>query len=364
MHVYIFHVHAFKLLVGPAWYERLASIGYVGVSLFFVLSGFVLVYTYAERRIDLAEFWRARFARIYPAYLFSLLVTIPGFLYVLFYMPLPPELGWILWFKEHLVLTFVSVVTLTQAWMPRVALGCNSVAWSLSVEAFFYAVFPFLLTPLKKFGNGRLLAMVGVSWIGILLATSAYLYFAPDGIAVVTPEMNDLFWLNFLKFNPLLRLPEFLVGMCTGLLYVRKPRHHNWAMAMIVAGFALVGLGAAVDIPYPLLHDGLLAPAFAMIVFGLAHEPKPLRFLSHWFIQLLGESSYSFYLIHSLMIAAIFRPNNVLTDWGWGPHILCLSAAILASIGIFKSIEQPARKKLRSKSPLRTQLKPVSISGE
>src|SRR5438105_5116432 len=74
-HVFIFHVQAIVAVFGPAWYQRLASIGYVGVSFFFVLSGFILVYTYEGKPIMARDFWRARFARVYPAYAFALLLT-------------------------------------------------------------------------------------------------------------------------------------------------------------------------------------------------------------------------------------------------------------------------------------------------
>src|SRR5216684_4890803 len=74
-HVVIFHFQAMQIFIGPVWFQKLSSIGYVGVSFFFVLSGFILVYTYAGRPMILKNFWRARFARIYPAYAFSLLVT-------------------------------------------------------------------------------------------------------------------------------------------------------------------------------------------------------------------------------------------------------------------------------------------------
>src|SRR5258708_9253144 len=70
-HVVIFHFQAMQIFIGPVWFQKLSSIGYVGVSFFFVLSGFILVYTYAGRPLVLKNFWRARFARIYPAYAFS-----------------------------------------------------------------------------------------------------------------------------------------------------------------------------------------------------------------------------------------------------------------------------------------------------
>lgn len=73
--VVFFHLHALHITSGQAWFHKLSSLGYVGVSFFFVLSGFILVYTYAGHTWKASVFWRARFARIYPASLCSRLGT-------------------------------------------------------------------------------------------------------------------------------------------------------------------------------------------------------------------------------------------------------------------------------------------------
>ena len=110
-HVVIFHFQAMQIFIGPAWFQKLSSIGYVGVSFFFVLSGFILVYTYAGRPIVLNNFWRARFARIYPSYAFSLLVTAPFFFYAVLTMNIP----FFVWAKAHLKLASALVLSLLQA---------------------------------------------------------------------------------------------------------------------------------------------------------------------------------------------------------------------------------------------------------
>src|SRR5438128_8931008 len=81
-HILLFHMGAMKGLTrAPIWLQTFASIGYVSVTFFFVLSGFILVYTYGGRDFDLRQFWRARLARVYPVYLLSLLLNAPFFFY-------------------------------------------------------------------------------------------------------------------------------------------------------------------------------------------------------------------------------------------------------------------------------------------
>ena len=79
--VMLYHLGVVEVLRGPNWYESMTGVGYVGVSFFFVLSGFILVYSHAGRKISRARFWRSRFARIYPACLFSLVLALPFFVH-------------------------------------------------------------------------------------------------------------------------------------------------------------------------------------------------------------------------------------------------------------------------------------------
>src|SRR5260370_7164480 len=103
LHVVFFHFLAFKILPSEGWLGQISSIGYVGVSFFFVLSGFILVYTYAGRDTPARDFWRARFARIYPAFAFSLLLTGPFFFFATLMLNMP----FFAWFSTHLTLPFL-----------------------------------------------------------------------------------------------------------------------------------------------------------------------------------------------------------------------------------------------------------------
>src|SRR5215469_3838567 len=104
LHVFCFHLAAFRIVRGKSLFYDVAAIGYVGVGLFFVLSGFILVYTYAGRDTKPFAFWRARFARIYPAYLFSLVMMLPNMLFVTFFIKASDAPPFFAWIKQHLVL--------------------------------------------------------------------------------------------------------------------------------------------------------------------------------------------------------------------------------------------------------------------
>ncbi len=173
LHVMLFHLYNMKVLTGGGWYRKLASIGYVGVSLFFVLSGFILVYTYAGREMNLRRFWQARFARIYPAYLFSLVLTAPFFFYVCIKLK-DMDIPFFAWVKNHLLLSSTLVPLLLQSWVPNAALAWNSPAWSLSVEAFFYLLFPLILYRMLRFRSRTLAWLIPACWMLSLAMGSAY----------------------------------------------------------------------------------------------------------------------------------------------------------------------------------------------
>lgn len=107
---------------------------YLGVSYFFVLSGFVMVIAYQNRgKTSFFHYLKNRIARIVPLYLFALIAC----------MLIDKTLGYD---KLDIIYTF----TLFQSWIPGKGLVINFTAWSLSVEFFFYAMFPFLTNWIYK----------------------------------------------------------------------------------------------------------------------------------------------------------------------------------------------------------------------
>jgi peptidoglycan/LPS O-acetylase OafA/YrhL len=357
IHVVLFHLYAMNILTGAGLYRKLASIGYVGVSLFFCLSGFILVYTYAGREWTKPDFWRARFARVYPAYLFSLLVTAPGFFYVCLKMK-DVDLPFFAWFKTHLALCSVLVPTLLQAWVPGAALAWNAPAWSLSVEAFFYLVFPLLVARLLGLRREALVWTCAVCWIISLALSSSYWWLKPDGVALLDDRSLNLMWLNALKFNPVARLPEFVMGACCGFLFLRNSVDRKWATPLLLAGLLgfIVVVELSPQIPYPILHNSVLPPAFSAIILGLALRPKWTSVLEVKPLVLLGDASYTLYLLHSFILSMYFNPFGQLRHLSFWGITIGLSIPIVVALLVYRWIEEPARRKLRPRQALPAQV--------
>jgi peptidoglycan/LPS O-acetylase OafA/YrhL len=353
--VALFHMQAmYAFSFSSAALRQFASIGYSGVSFFFVLSGFILVYTYSGRATGLREFWQARFARIYPALAFCLLITGPMFFYCCLQMRSPhpqvfvPEWTWV---APHLWLSAALSLTLLEGWIPQTALAWNMPNWSLSVEAFFYFLFPFLLPRLTRLSRRQLAAIVPAGWLFALACAFAYMRLHPDSGAAVTIKTVGP-WINAFKFHPLMRLPEFLTGMAAGLLFLRNEPNRKYAWPLVLAGLAAIAVVVAFSpwIPYLYIHTALLAPAFAVLVYGVALRPTGLGVLENRFMEALGEASYPFYLLHSMVISFFFSPwsghPRFQTPLGFAAWLLI---AVTVAVLVDRFVERPLRRLLRPK---------------
>jgi peptidoglycan/LPS O-acetylase OafA/YrhL len=351
LHVLLFHTRAMGAVFGPLWFQRLSSIGYTGVSLFFVLSGFILVYTYSGRSVTPQKFWSARFARVYPAYAFALLLTLPIFLYsVTHFREMGLPFG--AFQASHAKIAAGLEILLLQSWVPPAALSWNAVGWSLSVEAFFYLLFPFLLTRFERLSKTQLFFTIALCWIVSNAISGSYVWFRPDG--VVNPDANVYTsWMNLVKFFPLARLPEFLMGMSAGILFLRSSRSPRLAAPLVLGGAIAVALVSAFSnrLPYAVIHTALLSPAFVAIVYGIALRPKWATILEFKLPVLLGDSSYSMYLIHASFVFPLFHTSTgTVRNANFSGLALCLGIVLLFSMLIYRFIEEPARRKLRPKT--------------
>ena len=340
------------LVAAPLWIQNIAASGGVGVGLFFVLSGFILSYNYFDElvdgRIDRRSFWVARLARIYPVYIFSLLFAYPIFLReALVHQNSLRDAGILLGYGT------AAAVTLLQSWLPQTAMLLNPPGWSLSVEAFFYVMFPFLVVRLVRLPL-RKLAVVGVlCWVASISFSLVYIVANPDGMGSGSAA-TDAFWMNLLKFNPLIRFPEFVIGMVVGRIYLAtgKAIEAKGGIISITASVIIVTLLAlSSTIPYPLIHNSLLAPAFAALIFGLASNRGFLAsFLSLRVLVLLGEASYALYLTHlplSRYMNKLVKMYGIDGFTSVSFFIIYTVTAIIVSIVVLKVIEDPARRAIR-----------------
>jgi peptidoglycan/LPS O-acetylase OafA/YrhL len=329
----------------PLWFGWLAPVvnaGYVSVSYFILLSGFVLGYNYNARaragELDRKRFWEARFTRIYPIYFLSILLSVGT---------LATEYG------SHTHAMFWTGVVLTplllQGWIPAIATFMNTPAWTMSAEAFYYAIFPWLARwkrPERVMPH--LWKMAGV-WVLGMVPGALYMALNPDGIA--RPDRWSYGpWLWALKYTPYAHVASFIFGVMLAELDEIVPRQGRLRLWLGIGGFVgiygLVSMGAVV--PYAIMHDGLLMPLFACIVLGLAGQNPLSRALGIRPLVFVGEASYCLYLLHFNLWTLIHK-THILDLFRLGRFDPWISyvALIALALAALHFIEKPAQRKLR-----------------
>jgi len=335
--VVIYH-YAQPILSGsPNAVKNIGAAGYTAVGLFFLLSGFVLSYRYIDKDghflASPQSFWRARLARIYPAYLAGFALAAPFVIEAsLRVNPLPVA-------AAKLGLNGVLALFLQQSWTPWTAWYWNTPGWSLSTEVFFYFGFPFLAPMASRLGYRQILPAIGLLWTVALFGPILLSCFRPVS---AQPPMRPL--QLAIEVMPLFRLPEFLIGVLLGRLYVLRGVRHgmeNW-MAAAGMGAVLFSLAISPAIPRPLLSNGILIPAAGLVLLTLASGRGFASFiLSRQLFVRLGEASYSIYILQLPVAHAFGIPSGTASV-----ALFTAYAATLTGLSFFCLywIEMPARK--------------------
>ena len=307
--------------------SSLLRAGPQAVTYFYVLSGFMMGTVHADLTWrDTPSYWLTRFARVYPLYLFGILASL-----------------WIVSPARNF--DVLLNLTLLQAWFPGHALSVNAVGWSLSVEVFFYALFPLLIGVARRTPTALWLLGVLAFWAaGQFWSSFFYVHYY-----IEYPSRSH----DFLFYFPIVHLTSFLLGMTAALLMTRgtlrlRPRTAIGALAL---SLMLVGAGLrdTEAISYwtgvhVFGETGLLSPIFAILVVSLCSVEA--RFLAARPLSLLGQASYAVYILQIPVFVWCQRWSSSLPQTGlfW----LYLGVLIGTSCLVFAWIETPSRRWIRS----------------
>jgi len=341
--VVLYHYERLTLAHAPRFVQNIGGTGYIAVGFFFMLSGFVLAYSNLSHsgalRCTTASFWAARMARIYPAYLTAFLIVAP------FNIERTMHANHFATGAAKLAAGGSIVLALLQSWTPWSAWYWNFPAWSLSVEMFFYLTFPVIVPWTGRLNRRQCAGLLTFFWLAAIAVPSVFVALHSS---TSEPPFSKL--QQAIEVTPLMRLPEFICGVLLGRLYAldsRRGRRIGGTLA--VAGIAAIAVVLSFSdvIPRPLLANGLMAPLFGLVIFGLAQGRGIIAaVLSAPFLVLLGEASYGIYILQYPMASIFGVENNVYTPVRTACFVFCL---IAASILCFRYIESPLRGRLRRK---------------
>jgi peptidoglycan/LPS O-acetylase OafA/YrhL len=337
-----------------------SRLAYFGMSLFFVLSGFVIYYNYAESfaREPLGratwKFFVARFARLYPLYAMSIIVALP-------YLPaegLSDDLAVVL-----------AYLTLTQAWF-NLEMAVFPPDWSISAEWFFYLAFIPLGAAVRKV-RWPLQVLVVYSVLALLVVLLVFHWFeAPlremgKQWLYVNSRVSSDSWGWLIYFSPPLRLLEFIAGMLSARTLMNfgarggAPRHTSVILAGALLWCALVVFVGPLTRGTPvnfILSNVIFAPALALFILHICFSDGWLStMLSSRALQFMGDISFSVYVWSFFVMDRIISTDFRLKAWSLeaaanaiGRIAIVIGLTTVFAYGSYLLIEMPARRWIRA----------------
>ena len=311
------------------------------VSFFFVLSGFILAFSYPdlECKREVFKFYRARLARLLPLHALCFLVVVVTFPVLL------SESGF--WWMAPLNLFMV------HAWIPveRIFYSFNSASWSISTESLFYVCFPFLIQDFQRSWHKKLLSSAALLCGMVFICVRT-------GLPLEESDPRNISMLGLVYIHPVARLFEFVLGMSSFLLWGKfKDRYpSDFRTATMIEVSILVSVSWMIFVPLTRVCAGHVAVAGFM---WLAHSEAcfafalsvPIfamsaglvsRILSMSLLVLLGEISYSIYMLHQVFLAVVEKEfPGLITRLSAAGLGLLWSSIIAISYFTWKFFETP-----------------------
>lgn len=309
---------------------------HTGVSIFFVLSGFLITHKYyrsSSLNINwLKNYYLSRFARIYPLFFITTAATL-------------------LILKSNITEWFLSI-TFLKGFFDSYKFIVISQTWTLTVEVVFYFLAPFIFI-LNKKGLSLILMLISVFLLGVLISSGGHI----GDLRIFLS--SHLFMLIYTFLG---RCFEFFTGIYLALFTL------NMNKSLIKKGYTYFGLGAVVAVIITissfqsdnyrygvfspegiLIHNFILPLAIALFFLGLIFENTIISsFLSSSLMQILGKSSYAFYLIHLGILP------NLLPDFLRANMLIFFITVIIISVTMYIFLERPLNtiiKKYQSSTP-------------
>jgi len=315
------------------------------VTFFFVLSGFVLMISHYHKPTEtLQKFYLSRVARIVPLYMIAL------FIMVYF------EFG-----RENSnTMAMILSISFLQSWFPPYALSYNIPGWSLSVEAFFYLTFPFIIFVIKH-SKIQIATLTIFSMLFYIFTQAILSHYMSHKLYDSWPSIFH----DTVHYSPLFHYCSFILGVTGGYIYVQKKVYFNKKgfSSFLPMFFTLYLTYYFLQHPdflttllgIPLAYkSSFYSFLFILLILSIAYSNNIItKILSFRLFVILGEISYAMYILQQPIYVTY---NKYISDYlqlntnndFYTYFVLLLLISILA----FYLIEKPANYFIKNKLPL------------
>jgi peptidoglycan/LPS O-acetylase OafA/YrhL len=305
LYVVTFHVFRIGKLTLPDWLTPIMSLGYSGVTLFFIISAFTLCLTLDGRTREpnwLLKFYFRRGARILPLY----------------YTWLVAMMLWV-WGLHIFHFYVISLAFFLYNFQPGRQEGLVWASWTLGVEMVFYLFFPFLF---KFAGN---------LWRSIVLFVCSLL------IAGIHDYLTRNIKGYVIEISLFYQLPVFCLGIVTYRLY-KKFTLQKVGPVLLIAFLAIFLFVAFGKPAFPIYFLGC---AYSLLLLGLSVIPL----IANKVTVFLGKISYSLYLNHPMLVGFMATYFSLITLNPLAKFIVCVVATLVPLVSIsyltYRFIEKP-----------------------
>lgn len=312
-----------KLLWSGAW----------GVSVFFVLSGFLMAYNYHNRTLDsspksIFHFAWKKVSKLYPLHIITLLAILPL---------CDLSIG-----RYPLLKNIFSNVFLLQSWSGNAGtyFSFNAVSWYLSTCFFLYLCFPFIHKCMSKYTNKNN-AIMGIAFTLLLQLFTAYISSLLPGASIFSDNLCKWFTYIF----PVYRLGDFIIGCNLGYLFLKQEKKQPTLSATFAEAFTIlltavllyaystqIGLGSLEWFRYTLLYT---ASSILLVYCFASNSGHITKLLSNKILIPVGNISAYAFLIHALVIRYInklFLLKNGYTLSSWKLTLVAFAITLICSL--------------------------------
>ena len=330
--------------------------GFVGVDMFFVVSGFVIGLTMVNEqvttgRVSFKRFFERRFFRIFPPLSFMVAVMT---VYAYFIVPFTKAQDFFIQQARAALFSYGNFFFMFRKLNYFVQSGDITFflhTWSLGVEEQFYIALPIVLGVLaligRRFDAAHRIRIWTIGFVVLGFASAFTMYGATnESFGWFTPRFRQ----EFLFYSPFTRAWEFFLGLLVAIAVLRYEQGKKFLSSTIRTGLSAVSIlvilyvlvtrvdGNGSQIP----ASALTALATGLLIFSLSGSKLDAqRFFGIGIFQAIGNSSYSIYLWHWIGVSVsldLMRPDSSIDK------SLLVAASMLPAVISYRYIEQPFRK--------------------